>query len=115
MSLFTSIASWWAGARQWYRDRKSHGAGKVLLNKYFLATIAFLVIICFIDTNNVGVYFRTQKELKDQQKQIEAYEESIRVTEDKLTSLQSKKDSLERFAREEYYYCEDGEDVYVVE
>ena len=33
----------------------------------------------------------------------------------KLQQLRSERDSLEKFAREEYYYHQDGEDVYVIE
>jgi cell division protein FtsB len=34
--------------------------------------------------------------------------------ERKLEQLKSQRDSLEKFAREEYYYLQDGEDVYVI-
>lgn len=115
MSIFTGISSAWARFKQWYHEARSHGAGKVLLNKYFIATLIFVVLVGFVDTNNVGEYIRTRRKLNEQQRQIEAYDKAIRRTEDKLNSLQSQKDSLEQFAREEYYYLEDGEDVFVIE
>lgn len=115
MSVFTPIVSAWSSVVQFYRRCKASKAGKVLLNKYFIATLVFLVIVGFVDTNNVGEYIRTNRRLKEQRQQIDSYKESIRTTENKLMSLQSQRDSLERFAREEYYYSEDGEDVYVMD
>lgn len=115
MSFFNRIAQWWRIFKERYRECKSHGPGKVLLNKYFLASMVFLVIVGIVDTNNVGEYIRTGRQLRDQEKQIKAYQEAIKATESKLNSLQSQKDSLENFAREEYYYSEDGEDIYLVE
>lgn len=115
MSVFTPIVSAWSSVAQFYRKCKASKVGRVLLNKYFIATLIFLVVVGFTDTNNVGEYIRTNRHLREQQHQIDSYKEAIRITEGKLLSLQSQKDSLERFAREEYYYSEDGEEVYVID
>lgn len=108
MSIFTKIklqlAAW-----------KRHKVGKVLLNKYFVVGLIFLVWICFIDTNNVGQLIRTRWTLRNQRRQIEFYNREITKMDRKLEQLQSQRDTLEKFAREEYYYQNDGEDVYVIE
>ncbi len=108
MSVFTKVQE---RIRQW----KSYPLGKVLLNKYFLMGFVFLVWICFIDTNNVGQYIRTRITLRQQQRQIEFYKKEISNMDRKLEQLRSERDSLEKFAREEYYYHQDGEDVFVIE
>ena len=108
MSIFTKIG-------QKYREWKQHPVGKVLLNKYFVVGFIFLVWICFFDTNNVGQLLRARRTLRSQRQQIEFYEQEISKMERKLEQLQSQRDSLEKFAREEYYYQNDGEDVYVIE
>lgn len=89
-------------------------AYRILLNKYFIATMLFLIWIIFIDNNNVGHWIRTNRKLREQEQQIENLKNDIRRTEDRLNQLQSQKDSLERFARENYLFHEEGEDVYVV-
>lgn len=94
---------------------KRHKVGKVLLNKYFIVGLFFLVWICFIDTNNVGQLIRTRWTLRSQRRQIEFYNREITKMDRKLEQLQSQRDTLEKFAREEYYYQQDGEDVYVIE
>ena len=108
MSIFTKIG-------QKFREWKQHPVGKVLLNKYFVVGFIFLVWICFFDTNNVGQMIRSRVTLRRQQRQIEFYKREISDMDRKLQQLRSERDSLEKFAREEYYYHQDGEDVYVIE
>ena len=108
MSIFTKIG-------QKFREWKQHPVGKVLLNKYFVVGFIFLVWICFFDTNNVGQMIRSRVTLRRQQRQIEFYKREISNMDRKLQQLRSERDSLEKFAREEYYYHQDGEDVYVIE
>ena len=108
MSIFTKIG-------EKYREWKQHPVGKVLLNKYFVVGFIFLVWICFLDTNNVGQMIRARVTLRRQQRQIEFYKREISNMDRKLQQLRSERDSLEKFAREENYYHQDGEDVYVIE
>ena len=108
MSVFTKIGE---TLRQW----KQHPVGKVLLNKYFLVGLIFVVWICFFDTNNVGQMFRSRRTLRSQRQQIEFYQQEIDKMNRKLEQLKSERDSLEKFAREEYFYHLDGEDVFVIE
>jgi len=107
MSFFTRIK-----AR--YRLWRQHPVGKVLLNKYFIVGLIFVVWIGFFDTNNVGTLLRSRRTLRSQRQQIEFYEREIAEMERKLEQLKSQRDSLEKFAREEYFYLQDGEDVYVI-
>ena len=58
---------------------------------------------------------RARVTLRRQQRQIEFYKREISNMDRKLQQLRSERDSLEKFAREEYYYHQDGEDVYVIE
>ena len=107
MSIFTQIRE---KLRQW----KQHPLGKVLLNKYFIVGVVFLVWIGFFDTNNIGQMLRSRRTLRSQRRQIEFYEKEISKMDRKLDQLQSERDSLEKFAREEYFYHNDDEDVYVI-
>ena len=87
----------------------------MLLNKYFIVGAIFVIWICFFDTNNVGQMLRSRVTLRSQQRQIEFYKKEISKMDRKLDQLQSRRDSLEKFAREEYYYHQVGDDVYVLE
>lgn len=88
---------------------------RILLNKYFIVTMIFLVWIAFFDSNNVIRWIGVRKTLREQKSQIKFYEQEISATESKINYLKSEKDSLEKFAREEYLYHEEGEDVYLIE
>ena len=101
----------------WSTVRQAKAASpllRVLLNEFFIATVLFVVWILFFDNNNLLVWLRTTKKLEDQARRIEYLEEQIVETEERLTRLRSDKDTLERFAREQYLFHKDGEDVYVV-
>ncbi|MBP5693281.1 MAG: septum formation inhibitor [Bacteroidales bacterium] len=88
---------------------------KVLKNKYFIVTAAFLIWIFFFDTNNLISWYRDLKQLGWQNRQKVYYQDAIRQADEKLQELASNKDSLEKFAREQFLFHEAGEDVYVVE
>lgn len=108
MSIFTKI-------EEKYWEWKRLPLGKVLLNKYFIVGFIFVVWICFFDTNNVGQMLLSRFTLRDQRRQIEFYEREIEKLDRKLEQFRSERDSLEKFAREEYFYHLKGEDVYSVE
>jgi len=88
---------------------------KVLKNKYFIVTFLFVVWIMFFDTNNLISWYKDLKQLAWQNRQKVYYKEAIKQTDEKLQELASNKDSLEKFAREQYLFHEAGEDVYVIE
>ena len=77
-------------------------------------TLAFFVWMLFIDNNSIGVWLRTGRQLRSQERRIEYLNREIATTEDRLNQLRSNKDSLERFAREQYGFHEPDEDVYIV-
>lgn len=87
---------------------------KVASNKYFLVTIFFLVWVLFIDTSNLFVWFRDMDTVASQERQKEYYKEAILQTDEKLKELESNKDSLEKFAREQYLFHEADEEIFVV-
>lgn len=87
---------------------------KVLRNKYVIVTAFFLAWILFIDTNNIFVWFRDMGVVAGQQKQKEYYRDAIMQTDEKLKELTSNKDSLEKFAREQYLFHEKDEEVFII-
>ena len=97
--------------------KKALGESKVLRivrNKYVVVTVFFFVWVLFIDTNNIFVWMNDLKTVAQQEKQKEYYREAIRQTDEKLNQLTSNKDSLEKFAREQYLFHEKDEEVFVI-
>lgn len=87
---------------------------KFFRNKFVVVTILFLVWILFLDTNNVFVWLNDMNEVNNQERQIEYYKDAIKHTDEKLKELSSNKDSLEKFAREQYLFHEKDEEVFII-
>ncbi len=88
---------------------------KAVTNKYFIVTLAFAVIVLFIDRNNVIRWAGDYIEVLRQERVIRQYGKSIQALDGKLDELTSDKDSLEKFAREQYYFHREDEEVFIVD
>lgn len=88
---------------------------KVIKNKYFLVTIFFIIWILFIDTNNLIRWYSDLKEVSVQKRQIKYYQNAIKETDEQLKELHSNLDSLEKFAREQYYFHKADEELFIME
>ncbi|MBP6978572.1 MAG: septum formation inhibitor [Bacteroidales bacterium] len=87
---------------------------KVIKNKYFIVSVAFLVWLVFFDQNNIVSQFRLSRKLRELQQQKEYYELEIRNHENATHELMSDTDKLEKFAREKYLMKKDNEDLYII-
>ncbi len=87
---------------------------RFIRNKYVVVTTFFLVWVLFIDTNNLFVWMRDLGVVAGQERQKEHYKEAIRQTDEKLKELTSNKDSLEKFAREQYLFHQKDEEVFII-
>ena len=94
---------------------KETGLFKIIRNKYFIATAVFVVWITFFDANNLIDLFRVVRHVGEQETQKEYYEELIKSAEEKLNELSSNRDSLEKFGREQYFFKESDEEVFILE
>lgn len=102
--------------RTWVDVRKDEKRlWRIVLNKYFITGFIFIIWICFLDNNNVIVWIRTQRKLREQQARIEYLERQIEDTSERLGRLRSDRDTLETFAREQYLFHTGDEDVYLID
>ena len=87
---------------------------KIIKNKYFIATVIFLIIVFFLDENNLFVMHRLNKDVKSLHKEESQLQKSIESDSIYIHNLVGNLDSLERYGREEYYMKRPEEDVFVV-
>ena len=80
----------------------------------WIATIFFLFIIFFKDSNNVLRWASEGIHVHNQEKTIKEYKRKIIETDNQLESLTNNKDSLEKFAREKYFYHKKNEEIFLV-
>ena len=87
---------------------------KIMRNKYTVVTVFFLVWVLFVDTNKLFVWINDLNTVSTQERQKEHYRQAIKQTDEKLNELTSNKDSLEKFAREQYLFHQKDEEIFLV-
>lgn len=86
---------------------------RLLVNKYLITGVAFVLWITFFDDNNLIELAKVKLNIINQEKQKQYYKSEIKLIEQKLQELDSNVDSLEKFAREQYHYKLPDEEIYV--
>jgi len=87
---------------------------KILRNKYIASLIAFIILMLFIDHNDIFIQFNRQRQLNDLLASKHFYEQQIDQTKKNLADLQNNPAALERYAREKFLLKRDNEDLFVV-
>ena len=94
-------------------SRFLHLIRKYVLNKYVLVCVIFGVVFVFVGEQSILKGIQRRRQIRQTEQQIRAIRADIEATQRKINWLRST-DSLEQFAREEYYMHAPGEDVYIV-
>ena len=87
---------------------------RIIKNKYLLVSVVFFVWITFFDSNSLIKCSRVVSSINSQEKEKKYYKNEIESIEEKLNELSSNRDSLEKFAREQYKFHKEDEDVYII-
>jgi cell division protein FtsB len=82
--------------------------------KYIITILIFGVIYIFVGDQSVVRFIQRGEEIKHLEEQRDMYLEEIEKVRREMNSL-SHPDSLERFAREQYYMHNANEDIYLVD
>ncbi len=88
---------------------------RFIRNKYFLASVIFVVWVTFFDSASLINWSKVVVNIGEQEKQKQYYKDAVKTAEEKINELTSNKDSLEKFAREQYLFKEEYEDIFIVE
>lgn len=86
-----------------------------IFNKYLVVFACFIVFVTFFDNHNLLNRWKTNRNIKQLEKDITHYKNEIEVTRVKLEELQSNDENLEKFAREQYLMKKENEDIFLVE
>ena len=85
-----------------------------LKNKYVITSIIFLVWISFFDQNNWFERLKNMKQLNQLEDDKQYYQTKIKEETKRLKELQTDKENLEKFAREQYLMKKDDEDIFLI-
>ncbi|MBK0380555.1 FtsB family cell division protein [Mucilaginibacter segetis] len=83
-------------------------------NKFFLATLAFLIWMIFFDRNDLISQYEYHQQLTELEQKRDFYQTQTAKVNEELDELSSDKAKLEKFAREKYLMKKDNEDVFVI-
>jgi cell division protein DivIC len=87
---------------------------KRLRNKYLLATLVFILWLCFFDQNNWFERLQNLREMKQLKADKAYYQQKIKEDSERLKELKTNDENLEKFAREQYLMKKDNEDLFVI-
>lgn len=82
--------------------------------KYIITILIFGVIYIFVGDQSIVRFIQRGEEIQHLEEQRDAYLEETEKVRREIQSL-SHPDSLERFAREQYYMHNANEDIYLVD
>jgi len=86
----------------------------ILRNKYILSLAVFVVWLGFFDQNSLWDKAKLKSRISQLEKQKHHYMVEIEQNERKLSEILESKESLEKFAREEYLMKKKNEDIFVI-
>ena len=89
-------------------------------HKNFRIVVAFstavFVFIWLVGPGNTWIHWaKAGVEIKRQERQIKEYQQEIEKMEKSVNMLKTDRDTLEKFAREQFHFAAPGDDVYVIE
>ncbi|MBR3884041.1 MAG: septum formation initiator family protein [Bacteroidaceae bacterium] len=87
----------------------------VVKHKYLFVTIAFLLMIVFLDENNLLKHIQNQREITELKTEIEELQEQHDIVVRKLGELDKDVDVLEKVAREKYGMHLEDEEIFIIE
>lgn len=87
---------------------------RIARNKYVIATTVIFVWMLFLDRNNLIHQFQKYSQLQELKAEKQYYKNKIKETQKARQDLMENSNSLERFAREEYFMKKRDEDIYII-
>ena len=79
-----------------------------------MASLAFLLWITFINDIDLPFILESRSELNELKSQLSYYEEENQRTAEDLEEITTNNNTLEKFARENYFMKRNNEDVFVI-
>ena len=84
--------------------------------KFTIFNVVLFLILWLTGPGNTLIHWgKAKSELKRQNQQMELYSREIEHMRRQVEMLNSDRDTLEKFAREQFFFSVPGEDVYIVD
>jgi len=95
---------------------KKFGLKRILgLTAYQIIILLVLMVMLFLfSDSSITKRIKYDTQIKNLESQIEFYHQQTEEDKEKLNELQSNKDDLEKFARENYLMKKENEDIFII-
>ncbi len=92
--------------KKWYR---------VLLNKYLISAVVFIVWMLFFDQNSYMIHRELDKEINELKHDRKSFSEKLEKEKARIEEMKSDSTEIERVARERHYLKKEDEDIFIIE
>ncbi|MBR4826945.1 MAG: septum formation initiator family protein [Bacteroidales bacterium] len=99
----------------WDRSKDGNRAPQRSFVRFAIVITAIFVLFLFVKKDSVVRWAQAGFTLRSQERRIESLEQDNARLDEQIRLLSTSRDSLERYAREEFGFAEPGDDVYIVE
>ena len=98
-------------------DREKDGSRKEQRSflRYAIVATALFLIFMLVKKDGIITWVQAGFTLRRQQRQIEQLRKENDAMDQKIKTMSLDRDTLERYAREQFYFAEPGDDVYIIE
>ncbi|MFM7645983.1 MAG: FtsB family cell division protein [Sphingomonadales bacterium] len=83
-------------------------------SKYVISLVAFLVVIVFLDKNDLFTQLDRKRELRELQQTKAHYSTQIEAEKKELEQLKNNPATIEKYAREKYLMKRENEDLFLI-
>lgn len=98
-------------------DRRNLLKKRILgFSTYQIVILIVLIAALFLfSDSSIQKRYKYERQIKELKEQIEFYKHQMETDKKKLNELQSNKENLEKFARENYLMKKENEEIFIVE
>ena len=99
----------------WDPDKDGNKKEQRSFLRYAIIATALFLLFLFLQKDSIITWVQAGFTLRRQERQIEQLQRENAEMDRKIQMMKGDRDTLERFAREKFYFAEPGDDVYIIE
>ena len=99
----------------WDRDKDGSRKEQRSFLRYAIVATALFLVFMLVKKEGIITWVQAGFNLRRQRRQIELYQQENAELDKKIRMMKDNRDTLERYAREQFYFAEPGDDVYIIE
>ena len=99
----------------WNRDKDGNKKEQRSFIRSAIVATALFLLFLFLKKVSIVSWVQAGVTLRRQERQIEQFRQENEDLDRQIRMMTGDRDTLERYAREQFYFAEPGDDVYIIE